>query len=106
MADPPRVSDNVPCFAFFRAFDLLDVLRRTERLFWEESSSDLSGQIRKRGREAECSKRCRASSSDRWDDLEQGIDCLVLIRELARRIPELSKLHIVLGLTCCQPAAL
>jgi hypothetical protein len=70
MADPPRVPDNVPCSAFLRAFGLLDVLRRTERLFWEESSSDLSGQTRKRGREAERSKRSCARSSDRWNDLE------------------------------------
>jgi hypothetical protein len=56
MADPPRVPDNVSCFAFLLAFGLPDVPRCTERLFWEESLSDLSDQTRKRDREAECSK--------------------------------------------------
>ena len=49
---PARVPDNVPCFAFFLVFGLLGDLRRTEQLFWEESSSDLSDQIRKKGRES------------------------------------------------------
>jgi hypothetical protein len=71
MADPPRVPDNISCFAFFQAFGLLDVLRCTERLFWEESSSDLSDQTRKRDREAECSKDARTRSSGHWNDLEE-----------------------------------
>jgi hypothetical protein len=37
--NPSKLPLGVPCFAFFRAFRLLDVFRRIERLFWEESSS-------------------------------------------------------------------